>query len=264
MKMSDIIICSDFDDTINNLLPAWTSWLNYVYCLTVSPEDITEWDMQKAYPTLTSKEIYEPLGYKEFWETVTIKPDALEYIPKLIEEGARFYIATATSFHNLCTKVETCMLPNMPFLTKENIISIHHKQLLKCTFLIDDYPANLSGGDYIKILMDAPHNRNSGDIEDFRVFSWKEVYDIIHEYVNAHTISKKQYVLEPGATFRMWVSTYDNGKLIESRKLWEDEIFDYVEELQKQGFERAFTKKTIEKAEREWLSVKSKALMEES
>ena len=264
MKLNDIIVCSDFDDTINNLLPAWLTWLNNMYGHNVHPSDITEWNMGKAYPNLTPTQIYEPLRIKEFWETVTIKPDAIEYIPKLIEEGVKFYIATATSFRNIGVKVETCLLPNLPFISKEQIISIHHKQLLKCTFLVDDYPANLSGGDYIKILMDAPHNRNSGDIEDFRVSSWKEIYDIIHEYVDAHTISKKQYVLEPCAAFRMSVSTYDNGKLIESRKLWEDEIFDYVEELQKQGFERDFTKKVIDKAEREWLSIKSKALMEES
>ena len=248
MKMSDIIVCSDFDDTINNLLPAWLNWLNNMYGYNVKTEDIVEWGMEKVYPNLAPSQIYEPLRLEEFWKTVTIKQDAMEYIPKLIDEGVTFYIATATSFHNICTKVENCLLPNLPFMTKEHIISIHHKHLLKCTFLIDDYPKNLEGGDYIKILMNAPHNQNSNNIEDYRVSSWKEIYDIIHQYINAHTISKKQYVLEPGSSFRMWISTYDNGKLIESKKLWEDEVFDYVGELQAQGFERAFTKSVVEKA----------------
>ena len=186
MEMKDIIICSDFDDTINNLLPAWISWLNNEYNYTVKVDHIQEWNLSKYYPNLSKEQIYSPLYTEEFWKTVSIKSDAVEYITKLIDEGAQFYIATASPYHNIRIKVESCLLPYWPEFDSKRLITIYNKQLLNCTFLIDDYVDNLIGGNYIKVLMDAPHNQNSNGIEDFRVTSWKEIYEIIHQYIEAH------------------------------------------------------------------------------
>ena len=44
-SIKDFVICSDFDDTINELLLSWLKWLNNKYGLSVNYEDITEWDM---------------------------------------------------------------------------------------------------------------------------------------------------------------------------------------------------------------------------
>ena len=64
--MSKPVILCDMDDVLEELLAAWCEWLNYVHNLSVSPEDVTEWDMAKAYPTLSKAEVFEPIYFNDF------------------------------------------------------------------------------------------------------------------------------------------------------------------------------------------------------
>ena len=68
-----------------------------------------------------------------------------------------------------------------PFITWDQVIIAKRKQLIRGDVLIDDGIHNLEGGEYIKILMTAPHNR-SYDAEGngmIRVNSWKEIEKVI-------------------------------------------------------------------------------------
>jgi 5'(3')-deoxyribonucleotidase len=70
-----------------------------------------------------------------------------------------------------------------PFISWDQVIITKRKQLIKGDVLIDDGIHNLEGGDYVKILMTAPHNR-SYDAEGngmIRVSSWKEIEKVISE-----------------------------------------------------------------------------------
>ena len=57
------------------------------------------------------------------------------------------------------------------------------KQMIRGDVMVDDGPHNLEGGDYIRILMNAPHNRsyNAEEHGMIRAFSWREIYGIISE-----------------------------------------------------------------------------------
>ena len=264
-SINELVICSDFDDTINELLPAWLKWLNEHHNLSVRYEDVTGWDMTKFFPTLTPNQIYEPLHLQTFWETVPMKTDAEYYIKKLINEGVKFYIATNTSHKTLYHKMESCLLPNLPFLNK-SVITIVNKQLLKCDIMIDDGIFNLEGGDYIKVLMDAPHNRNSNNVEDFRVTNWKEIYDLVHQIVNVASEKKprKQWILHKLGSFRYAIDTYIDGVLLESVKLWEgDELCEYIEKMKSDGFERAYKRSSIQKALDDYKELESMLLVGE-
>ena len=184
MRPEEFVICSDFDDTINDLLQSWVTWLNMKYGTSTKYEDIHEWDLQQAFPTLTMDQICDPLHDRAFWQQVDVKPDAVEYVNKLIAEGFNFYIATASSFNTIQVKTEECLFKFFPAFDSKHIIAIYDKQLLNCHVIIDDNPLNLKGSRAVKILFDAPHNQNSGHVEDFRVTSWEEIYDIIHELMN--------------------------------------------------------------------------------
>lgn len=185
MRPQDFIICSDFDDTINRLVPNWVNWLNEHYGFDVKYEDIKNWDMSIAYPELTISQICAPLKNREFWKTVDMKPDAVYYVNKLIEEGFQFYLVTASAHTTIQAKVEECLLRYFPNFDNHNIITTYHKHLIKCNVLIDDYVPNLINSNAVKILMNAPHNVNSCNIEDFRVSSWKEIYEIVHQLLIA-------------------------------------------------------------------------------
>lgn len=56
--------------------------------------------------------------------------------------------------------------------------------MIKGDVLVDDGIHNLIGGDYRKILVDAPYNRefNEKEYGMVRVKIWKEIYDVITGY----------------------------------------------------------------------------------
>lgn len=180
--MKKLRICIDMDDTIEYLLPAWLRWLNNRYNLNVKIEDITNWDMTLFFPDLTMEQICEPLNIPEFWDMVNPMSDAIEYIPKLINDGHEVYICTSTSYKIAKEKFDRCLFKHFPFIDKHNVIVTYNKQMIDCDILIDDAVHNIVGGKYIGILLWMPHNKylNVDEFENIhRCFDWKEIYNLI-------------------------------------------------------------------------------------
>lgn len=196
MKYSpnDFIICSDFDDTINDLVKCWIIWLNNKYGTNVTYEDIKSWDMSLAFTTLTVDQICEPLKDREFWKTVTMKPDAVYWIRKLISEGFQFYIVTASYHTTIQAKIEECLLRHFPEFDCHNLMTTYRKDLIKCNMLIDDYLPNLIGTDAVKVVMTANHNKNNHDIADFRVETWEGIYKLVHELYNIQAGEHNEHI----------------------------------------------------------------------
>lgn len=182
--MSKVIV-TDMDDVLVDLLPCWVNTLNSRYGLTVSVEDINEWDMTKHFPTLCSKQIFEVLGEVDFWSSVTPKEGSVEGLKKLIDAGYTVYVCTATHYKNLKVKLDNCLLKHFSYLTYKDIIMSHNKQMISCDYIIDDYPQNIVNHKALSFLMDAPHNRNCKESHyNFRITSMMEVYDIIKKLEN--------------------------------------------------------------------------------
>lgn len=180
----DFIIGIDADDTIENLLDAWCKWLNNKYPeYNFTAADITNWDLNKHYTTLTEEQIFEPLFIDEFFETITPKPDAQKYVKKLIDDGFTVFICTNSHFGTIKAKMEHMLLKYFPYLTWDDIILIKRKSLLKLNVLVDDYPKNLIHGDYVKILFDTAHNRYIDDKQYnlLRYNNWEDIYNCINK-----------------------------------------------------------------------------------
>ena len=179
--MKKLTICCDFDDTMNQLLPPWITWLNNQYDLNVKLEDIHSWELGQSFPMLTEDQIFQPLNTPEFWLTVEEKPEAAVYVKKIIEDGHDFYVSTASYYRNLWYKFDNCLFRLFPFIDHKQIITTYNKQLLDCDVIIDDGLHNIKGR-YLGILFDMPHNRSFDDtlsnkIE--RVTTWEQAYNLI-------------------------------------------------------------------------------------
>lgn len=181
MKSTQKVILIDIDDTIEDLLPAWCDALNRKYNTSVSPSNITEWDMQKFFSTLSQQQIYSPFQNEGFWKTIKPKKDAPVYIRLLIAKGYKVYLCTSTDYRNIKPKFEHIIRPYFPYIKWEDVIVAHNKQMIKANCMIDDGVHNLEGGNFTKILMTAPHNKNYDAEENgmFRAENWAEVYEII-------------------------------------------------------------------------------------
>lgn len=177
-------ILVDMDDTIENLGLAWVDYLNRKYDKNVNWYDIRKWDMQIPYPDLTEEQIYGALNDEELWDNVTPKEDAPHYLKKLMDEGNKVYIVTASWYTTILPKMERCLFKLFPFLTWSQVIVVLDKHMIKGDILIDDNPLNLVGGDYFGVLFTAPHNIEYDDssTDIVRVDNWKSAYLIIKSY----------------------------------------------------------------------------------
>lgn len=178
---SDITILIDIDDTIEDLLAAWCRWLNDLYGLNVKPDEVTDWDVAKFFPTLTKEQVFEPLHTDYFWKTVEPKDEAVKYVKQLIDDGFNVYLCTTTDYRNVKPKYEYIILKHFPFIPWRQVIVAGHKQMIKADFLIDDGVHNHEGGDYFKILVSAPHNRwyDAEANGMVRSENWKFTYDTV-------------------------------------------------------------------------------------
>lgn len=177
------VIVTDMDDVLVGLLHAWLNYLNNKYNSNVNYEDVVDWDMLKVYPNLTNKDLAESLKDEELWKSVKPIEESVTYLKKLYDEGYTIYVCTAAHYDTIKIKLVNALFPNYPFLDYKNIIMCNNKSLIKCDYIIDDYHENLKNNDAIKILIDAPYNKNADKLTyDFRAKSFKEVYQIIHEF----------------------------------------------------------------------------------
>ena len=181
MNKKKLTILIDMDDTIENLLECWVNELNKAYGTDVKYDEVFVWDMTKVFPSLTKTEIYAPLHNPNFWRKVQPLPGSVEYIKRLIDDGHNIYIVTTSHYTDIKSKIENVLEKHFPFISWKNVIITSNKQLVNGDILIDDGVHNLEGGKYIKILMDAPHNR-SYDAEKngmLRVYNWEEIYNVV-------------------------------------------------------------------------------------
>lgn len=180
--MPHLKILFDADDVAENLAQSWINILNERYGTSVSLEDVTDWDISLAFPTLTKDQIYGVLQENQLWANLQPIPGAQEYLQRLHDEGHELYMVTATDYRTCCVKIER-ILELFPFLDAEHIIIAHHKQMVTGDVLIDDNPCNLVGGRYLRILFDRPHNRRFNEKKHvmYRAVGWEQVYKLIHE-----------------------------------------------------------------------------------
>lgn len=178
--MKSLTILCDADDTIQELTVHWLAELNKKYNYNVKKEDVKSWDLTKAYPELTSDEVLEPLYRNEFWGKTTPVDGSSYYLEKLVEDGHKLLIVTASNPETFEAKTKKLM-EMFPFLTKEQIIREDNKQRVMGDVLIDDGVHNLIGGRYKKFLYNQPNNSdfNEQEYDITRVYSWKEIYERI-------------------------------------------------------------------------------------
>jgi 5'(3')-deoxyribonucleotidase len=171
----------DFDGVINNLLDTWVEWLNrYYHEPKITVEDIKQWHFRKYFPELTEEDFLAPLFVPEFWDEVTIKPDAPEVIERLLAEGHKVYIVTSSHYMSLPHKLPKCLFAKFPFLTEKNVITVYDKSLINVDLLLDDAEHNLKDFTGIRVLFDASYNKFC-TVMDYRISSWKEFYILVSE-----------------------------------------------------------------------------------
>lgn len=182
--MDKLTILVDYDDTLFPLLPRWVYELNRRFGTSVDYESLDNWDITKAFPTLTEAQVFSPLHSNLFWLDVSPMEGSVEVLRNLKRAGHRIFIVTDSFYQNIPAKMQA-LFTYFPFLSWDDVIKAKRKQMIAGDVLIDDAVHNHAGGDYIKLLYCSPINRNFPAEEQgmIRVSSWPEV---LREIVKIH------------------------------------------------------------------------------
>lgn len=174
-------ILIDMDDVLEYLVDAICEWNNNKFGTSTKKEDVTDWNLCLAFPSLTKEQVYDCEFNNDFWKTVKPIDGADEALKKLISDGHEIFIVSASYFETLRSKMENVLFKYYPFLDWQHVIITRNKQMIKGDVLIDDGPHNLVGGEYEKILFEANHNLDFDEksIGAYRARTWTEVLKII-------------------------------------------------------------------------------------
>lgn len=188
-KFVPLTILFDADDVAENLLNCWIKLLNERYGTSVAFEDVNDWDMTLAFPTLTEQQLFGVLTEDELWKSLEPMPGSQRILQKWYDRGHKLYMVTASDYRTCKVKVER-ILEMFPFLDWEHIIFATNKQMVRGDILIDDGVHNLIGGAYHKILFNRPHNRGL-DVEKYgirRAETWDEVDALVEQYAKERCV----------------------------------------------------------------------------
>lgn len=166
------------DDVLECLVIGWVTYLNNRYGTSAKPEDVDNWDITKAFPTLTREQVYGAANEDEMWDLVGPMPGADEAMRKMIADGHDVYVVTASGYQTLRAKMENVLFKYFPYITWDHVIITEKKNMIKGDILIDDGPHNMTGDHPYKLLFSAGHNRyiDAASIGAKRVANWEEAY----------------------------------------------------------------------------------------
>ena len=164
MTLGNLTILCDMDDVLLDLIPQWVEKLNEVCDAINMPahiteRDITDWDITKFFPMLTKEQIFSVTKRDGFWESVQPTYHGQYFIKQMLTMGHTVRIVTASCCETLPCKMKR-FLRLYRGLSWQDVIVTSYKQCIKGDVLVDDAFHNLVGGEYDKILLNKPHNRN--------------------------------------------------------------------------------------------------------
>lgn len=180
-----MIITIDFDCTLFPTLEKVIEIYNKKYNNSIEIDQIKKYSLYESFPKEVSDKLFEIFWDEETYQDLYPYDNAIDVVKSLVVKGHNVYIATATTVKELGWK-ENLLQKYFPFIPKNNLIRIYHKNLLKTDVIIDDYLDNLINSDAIRICLDYPWNRNEQIEQEYnihRAFSWHDILNIIERKI---------------------------------------------------------------------------------
>ena len=168
----------DIDNTIWDLVTPWLTYYNRIYEDNIKYDDIKKYEFFDIIKNATRNEMLNLLNQEEFWDSVVPYSESFEYLKKLNEEY-ELYIVTSTSYKTPRKKFDK-LFSYFNFLTEDQLIITSKKYLLNVDILIDDCVECLAHGNYIKLLIDSPYNKDISDNTIIRIKNLKDAYNYLH------------------------------------------------------------------------------------
>ncbi|WP_407632936.1 5' nucleotidase, NT5C type [Bacillus velezensis] len=164
------VIAIDMDQVLADLLSDWVAYINAYDDPFLKDEDILCWDISKY--SNTQNNVYRHLDY-DLFRNLNVIEGSQRVVKELTKKYEVYVVTTATNHpESLKAKLEW-LTKYFPFIPPSNVVLCGNKNIIKADIMIDDGIHNLETFEGMKILFDAPHNRN--DNRFIRVMNWEEI-----------------------------------------------------------------------------------------
>lgn len=180
-----LTIMIDIDGVLNNLDKAVLDVYNEDSGDNLSPQDITEYHIEKFVKPEYQEKFYLYFLDKRVWQRIEVVDGCKKVIQQLWDEGYNIIFVTKTECENLVKK-RNWLDRTFPFIGSNNIRKMLYscpvKQYVRADIAIDDGLFNLVGDrTYFSICLDKPYNQTNDDQipRFFRAYNWNEIYSFI-------------------------------------------------------------------------------------
>ncbi len=179
-----MIIAVDWDNCINNLTEKVLEIYNAQSGKNIQMSDLTSYSFYDCLSKEDADGITKLFKNKVMWDSLSPINGAKDGLQRLIDDGHKVYIVTATAPENFAWKIQW-MKKYFPFFNADNVIRMMDKSLLKCNVLIEDSMDQLIKNKLCyRVCFDYPWNRS--DPKDLvydihRVKDWKEILETINQ-----------------------------------------------------------------------------------
>lgn len=161
----------DMDSVLNNLIEHWLSIYNRDFQDTLTPNDITSWDIHKYVKPECGIKIYDYLLQPGFFRNISVQPFAQD-VTLWLSQHYDLYIVSSADWR-VCRDKGDWLQQWFPWINSKNYIFCTNKHLVVTDYLIDDYGKNLEGFKGTPLLFDSHHNQTEDRFP--RLKGWLEV-----------------------------------------------------------------------------------------
>ena len=179
-----MIIACDMDSVLNNLTEKMLEIYNAQSGKNIQIEDLTAYNFYDCLRKEDADGLIRSFKNKVLWDSLSPIEGSRVGLQKLLDDGHRVYIVTATAPDNFAWKVNW-MRKYFPFFNSDNIIRMKDKSLFKCDIMIDDCYDNLIKNKLChKICFDYPWNRDNAKDwvhGTYRCKTWSEIVDSVNK-----------------------------------------------------------------------------------
>lgn len=175
-----MIIGCDIDDVLNNQVDELLKLYNKKYDDTLMLSGITDWQIRNFLkPECTH--LFEEFCTESFIEGLEMSNETIDVLTGIHKEHALHFCTARHPY--IMAATDKWLEKYLPWYRSGQLIRAKTKQLLKFDVMIDDNIGNLYGGEYIKLLIDKPWNRQSEQEDDeegiCRIKDLREAYEAI-------------------------------------------------------------------------------------
>ena len=179
-----MIIAVDWDCVLNNLMDKVLEIYNAQSGKNIQMSDLTEYNFYDCLPKEDADGMTKLFKNKTMWDSLTPIQGAKDGLQKLLDNGHKVYIVTATATENWPWKI-SWFKKYFPFFNTDNIVLLKDKSLFKCDIMVDDSYDNLIKNKLChKICLDYPWNRceeKDWVYGTYRCKDWKEIVEAVNK-----------------------------------------------------------------------------------